>query len=157
MTHDVDPSNLILEVTESVILDDAEIGLTVLTELQRLGTEIAIDDFGTGYASLSYLARFPAHTLKIDRSFISRLGNERTRAIVIAMIELAHGLGLRAVAEGIETEEQLAILTDLGCDLGQGYYFARPMAVADVDALLRTETSFPALIRGASAEAVSAD
>ena len=157
VTHDVDPSNLILEVTESVILDDAEIGLTVLTELQRLGTEIAIDDFGTGYASLSYLARFPAHTLKIDRSFISRLENERTRAIVAAMIELAHGLELRAVAEGIETEEQLAILTDLGCDLGQGYYFARPMAVADVEALLRTETSFPALIRGASAEAVSAD
>ena len=156
LTHDVDPSNLILEVTESVILDDAEIGLTVLTELQRLGTEIAIDDFGTGYASLSYLARFPAHTLKIDRSFISRLDNARTRAIVAAMIELAHGLGLRAVAEGIETAEQLATLTELGCDLGQGYHFARPMTVAAVEKLMRTGASFPSLIGGPSSGALSA-
>ena len=105
--HNADPTKLVLEVTESVILDDVEAGLTVLTELNRLGSEIAIDDFGTGYASLSYLARFPAQTLKIDGSFIGRIEDSRTRAIVTAMIELAHALDMKAIAEGIETAEQL--------------------------------------------------
>lgn len=111
---------------------------------------IAIDDFGTGYASLSYLAQFPADTLKIDRSFISRLGNPRTRAIVTAMIELAHALGLNAVAEGIETADQLAILNELGCDLGQGFYFAKPMPVDEIGALIRAEDPFAALAAPAS-------
>lgn len=140
--HDADPAKLLLEVTESVVLDDVEAGLTVLTELARLGTEIAIDDFGTGYASLSYLSRFPAHTLKIDRSFIAALDESRTRAIVAAMIELAHALSLTAVAEGIETPEQLAILTELGCDLGQGFLFARPMPAAEIETLLREPFQF---------------
>ena len=106
--HDYDPSKLLLEVTESVILDDVEAGLTVLTGLKQLGAEIAIDDFGTGYASLSYLRRFPASAVKIDRSFIATLDDPRTLAIVTAMVELAHALGLTAIAEGIETAEQLA-------------------------------------------------
>ena len=139
--HGADPSKLLLEVTESVILDDVEAGLTVLTELNRLGTEIAIDDFGTGYASLSYLSQFPAHTLKIDRSFISEMDQPRTRAIIASMIELAHALGLSAVAEGIETREQHATLVALGCDLGQGFLFARPMPAAEIEPLLRAGTT----------------
>jgi diguanylate cyclase (GGDEF)-like protein len=124
--HASEASLLLLEVTESVILDDAEAGLTVLTQLRELGTSIAIDDFGTGYASLSYLRRFPASALKIDRSFIATLEDSRTRAIVKAMVDLAHSLELVAIAEGIETAEQLEHVRMLGCDLGQGYHFARP-------------------------------
>jgi len=135
--YDSDPAKLLLEVTESVILDDVEAGLTVLTQLKQLGTEIAIDDFGTGYASLSYLRRFPASALKIDRSFITTLDDPRTRAIVMAMIELAHALDLTPIAEGIETAGQLAVLRELSCDLGQGYHFARPQPAADMEALLR--------------------
>jgi diguanylate cyclase (GGDEF)-like protein len=146
--HDTDPARLLLEVTESVILDDVEAGLTVLTQLKQLGTEIAIDDFGTGYASLSYLRRFPASAVKIDRSFIATLDDDRTRAIVTAMIELAHALELTAIAEGIETAEQLELLRELGCDLGQGYYFARPEAADEVVGLLRSETQFAPLILG---------
>ena len=135
--HEIDPSRLLLEVTESVILDDVEAGLTVLTQLERLGTEIAIDDFGTGYASLSYLRRFPASALKIDRSFVAALDDARTHAIVRTMVELAHALGLTAIAEGIETAEQAAALRALGCDLGQGWWFARPAPAAEVEPLLR--------------------
>jgi diguanylate cyclase (GGDEF)-like protein len=135
--HECDPSTLLLEVTESVILEDVEAGLTVLTGLKQLGAEIAIDDFGTGYASLSYLRRFPASAVKIDRSFIATLDDPRTLAIVTAMIELGRALGLMTIAEGIETAEQLAVLRELGCDLGQGYYFARPAPAAEIEPLLR--------------------
>jgi diguanylate cyclase (GGDEF)-like protein len=135
--HDSDPSQLLLEVTESVILDDVEAGLTVLTQLKQLGTEIAIDDFGTGYASLSYLRRFPASAVKIDRSFIATLHDPRTLAIVTAMVELGHALGLTAIAEGIETVEQLAVLREVGCDLGQGYFLARPAPAEQIAPLLR--------------------
>ena len=134
--HETDPSKLLLEVTESVILDDVEAGLTVLTQLKQLGTEIAIDDFGTGYASLSYLRRFPASALKIDRSFVAALDDGRTRAIVSGMIDLAHALGLTAIAEGIETTAQMTTLRELGCDLGQGYLFARPVPADEVEPLL---------------------
>ena len=135
--HESDPSKLLLEVTESVILEDVEAGLTVLTGLKQLGAEIAIDDFGTGYASLSYLRRFPASAIKIDRSFIATLDDPRTLAIVTAMVELGHALGLTAIAEGIETAEQLAVLRELGCDLGQGFYLARPAPAAEIEPLLR--------------------
>jgi diguanylate cyclase (GGDEF)-like protein len=146
--HEIDPSKLLLEVTESVILDDVEAGLTVLTGLKQLGAEIAIDDFGTGYASLSYLRRFPASAVKIDRSFIATLDDARTLAIVTAMIELGHALGLTAIAEGIETAEQLAVLQELGCDLGQGYYFARPAPADEIAALLREDEQMAPLILG---------
>jgi diguanylate cyclase (GGDEF)-like protein len=149
--HDSDPSKLLLEVTESVILDDVEAGLTVLTQLKQLGTEIAIDDFGTGYASLSYLRRFPASALKIDRSFVAALEEGRTHAIVAAMVELAHALGLTAIAEGIETVEQLAMLREIGCDLGQGYWFARPAPPEEVEPLLRAAEPFASLLGDAPA------
>ncbi|MGN6187626.1 MAG: putative bifunctional diguanylate cyclase/phosphodiesterase [Conexibacter sp.] len=151
--HEIDPSTLLLEVTESVILDDVEAGLTVLTGLKQLGAGIAIDDFGTGYASLSYLRRFPASAVKIDRSFIATLGDPRTLAIVTAMIELAHALGLTAIAEGIETAEQLVVLRELGCDLGQGYWFARPAPAEQIAALLREDEQLAPLVLGAAAAA----
>ncbi len=132
-----EPGSLLLEVTESVILEDVDAGLAVLGQLRQLGVEIAIDDFGTGYASLSYLGQFPAAAVKIDRSFIAALDDSRTHAIVTAMIELAHALGLTAIAEGIETAEQLATLRELGCDVGQGYFFARPCPADEIATLLR--------------------
>jgi diguanylate cyclase (GGDEF)-like protein len=145
--HSSDPSKLFLEVTESLILEDAEQGLTVLTALKALGTEIAIDDFGTGYASLSYLRRFPATILKVDRSFIAAINDDhRTRAIVTAIIEMAHALGLQTVAEGIETVEQLTTVRELGCDLGQGFLFARPMPAVDLAPLLRERLPFASML-----------
>ena len=140
--HGADPRRLLLEVTESVVLEEGDGGLKVLAELTELGAEIAIDDFGTGYASLSYLARFPARTLKIDRSFVASLGDPRNRAVVAAMVELGRGLGMTTVAEGIETEEQLRTVIGLGCDLGQGYYFSRPLPAAEATRLLAAGQRF---------------
>jgi diguanylate cyclase (GGDEF)-like protein len=129
--------NLFFEVTESVLLEDAESGLKVLGELKQLGTEIAIDDFGTGYASLSYLRRFPASAVKIDQSFVHDLdGNDAALAIVSSVVNLAHALGLQAVAEGVETRAQLEILRQIGCDLVQGFYLARPQPAEEIGKLL---------------------
>ncbi|MFN2628902.1 MAG: putative bifunctional diguanylate cyclase/phosphodiesterase [Gaiellaceae bacterium] len=139
----VDPSKLFLEVTESVILDDAQAGLTVLTALKSLGAEIAIDDFGTGYASLSYLRRFPASVVKVDRSFIAEIDkDERTRSIVEAIVAMGRALGMAIVAEGIETAEQLAVVCELGFDIGQGFYFARPGPADGLSPMLTKELPF---------------
>jgi diguanylate cyclase (GGDEF)-like protein len=144
------PEKLCLEVTESLVVEDPVAGLAVLAGLKALGTEIAIDDFGTGYASLSYLRQFPASILKIDQSFVARITEEpRTRAIVSAVIGVAHALGLKAVAEGVETAEQLAIVHDLGCDIGQGYYFARPAPADAVRELLTRPFAFAELVPSA--------
>ncbi len=124
----VDPTSLVLEVTESALMDDAEAALRVLTELKTLGVQIAIDDFGTGYSSLVYLKRFPVDLLKIDRSFVAGLGRDREdAAIVRSVIDLAHALGIATVAEGIETQRHLAMLQDLGCAYGQGYLWSPPV------------------------------
>jgi len=142
-----DPSRLFLEVTESIVLDDAEAGLTVLTELRSLGAEIAIDDFGTGYASLSYLRRFPASVVKIDRSFIAEIDhNQRTRSIVEAIVAMGRALGLTLVAEGIETHEQLIAVQELGFDIGQGFLLARPVPADELAPLLRRPRPFAALL-----------
>jgi EAL domain-containing protein (putative c-di-GMP-specific phosphodiesterase class I) len=112
--------------------DVAAIG-TVLTELKALGPHVFVDDFGTGYASLTYLRRFPVDGVKIDRSFVAGLGTDADdEAIVRAVIGLAHGLGLVAVAEGVETQDQLDMLVDLRCDIGQGYHLGRPAPAAQV-------------------------
>ncbi len=122
------PRELEVELTESVLMAEPERASQVLQELAALGVKIAIDDFGTGYSSLSYLKRFPAQTVKIDRSFISGLPDDRDDvAITQAVIAMAHSLGLGVVAEGVETEEQLAMLCQLGCDEAQGYLLGRPM------------------------------
>jgi diguanylate cyclase (GGDEF)-like protein/PAS domain S-box-containing protein len=124
----IEPTNLCLEITETALMADPVVGLRVLSELRALGVELAIDDFGTGYSSLSYLKRFPVHVLKIDRSFVDGLGDDPDdTAIVTAVVSLARALGLRVVAEGVETRQQLAELQRLGCDSAQGYLFARPV------------------------------
>jgi diguanylate cyclase (GGDEF)-like protein/PAS domain S-box-containing protein len=125
---DFDPQNLELELTESLLMDDIPRSKTILAELKALGVTIALDDFGTGYSSLSYLKGFQLDTLKIDRTFIAELTtSEANASIVRATIGLAKGLRLRTVAEGVETREQATFLVNQGCDVLQGFLFARPM------------------------------
>ena len=131
--HRVPPAMLILEITESVAMDDIEASLRVFDLLDDIGVQLSIDDFGTGYSSLSYLRRLPARQLKIDRSFVRDLDSSPdAQAIVEAVVHLAHALGLKVVAEGVETPEQAAILTRLQCDELQGYLYARLMPERDL-------------------------
>jgi diguanylate cyclase (GGDEF)-like protein/PAS domain S-box-containing protein len=126
------PSHLKLEITETLMMEDTGATAAIVERLRALGVRIAIDDFGTGNSALSYLKRFPIDTLKIDQSFILGLGRDREdTAIVRAILAFAHSLDIRVTAEGIETADQLALLRRLGCDLGQGYYLARPLADQD--------------------------
>ena len=135
-------ASLKLEITESVIMCDAESTVGTLHALKELGVGLAIDGFGTGYSSLSYLKRFPINTLKIDRSFVDGLGREANdTAIVQSVVALARSLNLAVVGEGIETPEQLAELRSLGCGKGQGFYFSRPLPADDPDALLASEAA----------------
>jgi EAL domain-containing protein (putative c-di-GMP-specific phosphodiesterase class I) len=133
----LDPHQLCLEVTESVMMDDAETATVTLHKLKELGTCLSIDDFGTGYSSLSYLKRFPVDFVKIDRSFIQDLGNHAVDSeIVRAVIRLASAVGMSAVAEGVETEEQMRRLRALGCPLVQGFYLSRPKPAIEHEAML---------------------
>ena len=132
----LEPPHLFLEITESTAMSDAPATVTTLGELQDLGVRVMIDDFGTGYSSLSYLERFPVDYVKIDRSFVGGLGeHSRAETLVPAIISLAHALDLKVIAEGVETEEQLDRLRELGCDLAQGYYFANPLSGKAASAL----------------------
>ena len=129
----LDPRSLVLEVTESALMEDAAAALRVVHELKELGVRIAIDDFGTGYSSLLYLKRFPVDLLKVDRSFVAGLGvDQEDGAIVRSVIELAHAFGIEAVAEGIETRAQLEALERLGCRYGQGYLWSPGRSAADL-------------------------
>jgi diguanylate cyclase (GGDEF)-like protein/PAS domain S-box-containing protein len=133
----VSPDALVLEITESMFLQDTEAVTTVLRDLRASGVRIAIDDFGSGYSSLTYLQRFPVDILKIDRSFVSG-GDHQVgdRSIAEAVIQIGRALRLTTVAEGVETDDQWAQLHAMGCDLGQGYYFARPGGAGQIEALL---------------------
>ena len=125
---DVQPGDLALEVTESSFLSPDDEGATRLREFQRKGLSISLDDFGTGYSSMSYLKQLPVNILKIDRAFVIGLPDDSgDAAICRATITMAHGLGLRVIAEGVDTPEQVAFLTELGCDFFQGYHFHRPL------------------------------
>ncbi len=126
------PENLTLEITESALMRDAVSALQVLQALKSIGVALAIDDFGTGYSSLSYLQRFPLDILKVDKSFVDELGLDQGTEIVAAVINLAHALGLNVVAEGVETEEQLTSLQQLGCDYAQGFLFSRPVPASEL-------------------------
>ncbi len=134
----LDPKMLKLEITESGIMDNAELTSQTLLELKRRSIGLSIDDFGTGYSSLSYLSRFPIDSLKIDRSFVSKLGDAAEDShIVKAIIELAHALRLQVIAEGIETQSQLQLIRDLGCEFAQGFYIARPLTAEAFAELVR--------------------
>jgi len=133
----VEPHSLKLEITESVVMENFDMAIEMLNQLRSLGIELSIDDFGTGYSSLSYLHRFPISTLKIDRSFVSRMSDNNENAeIVRTVLMLARSLKMDVVAEGVETADQLSQLALLECDYGQGYYFSRPVASADASKLL---------------------
>jgi len=135
--HGIGAGQLSIELTESALMSDAEQAIEILERLQQLGLDVAVDDFGTGYSSMNYLRQLPATKLKLDRSFINELGaSKKNDAIVRAMVGLAHGLGMRVVAEGVESREQLLCLGELGCDQYQGYLFSKPVPAAAVPALL---------------------
>ncbi|MBV8986713.1 MAG: EAL domain-containing protein [Acidimicrobiia bacterium] len=142
----LDPKSVCLEITETVIMADAEFYLEALLGLKVLGVSLAVDDFGVGYSSLAYLQRFPIDTLKIDKTFVDGLEQPQTqaRAILAAAVDMAHALGLEAVAEGVESPQQAATLADLGCDGAQGYYFARPAPPEEITVLL-AHGALPAL------------
>jgi Amt family ammonium transporter len=131
------PQNLKLEITESVLMDHAEASVRTLGELKRSGVQVQVDDFGTGYSSLSYLHRFKLDALKIDRSFISRLGSDSENTeIVKTIVTLARNLGMSLVAEGVETEMQRRHLESLSCDQVQGFLFSGPLEAPAAESLL---------------------
>jgi diguanylate cyclase (GGDEF)-like protein/PAS domain S-box-containing protein len=139
----LEPSALQVEITERAVMDDAEFALRELKELKDLGVSLAIDDFGMGYSCLYHLKHMPIDFLKIDRAFITGLGDAQgDEAIVSGTVGLAHALGVIAVAEGVETADQQAILRELGCDLAQGYYFAKPLSREAMEKLLADGASY---------------
>ncbi|MGH2358840.1 MAG: putative bifunctional diguanylate cyclase/phosphodiesterase [Candidatus Limnocylindria bacterium] len=150
-TH-VDVLSVILEITETSMLQDADATVTTLAGLKRLGVKLAIDDFGTGYSSLSYLRRLPVDILKIDRSFVRGAGRSREdETLIEAVFRMGHSLGMQTVVEGIEDPEQRDHLLALGCEFGQGFYFGRPVEAAAASELLRGQA---ARARGAARVAV---
>ena len=126
--HNVPPSMIEIEITESIMIDSAEQALQRIDELKQMGMKVAIDDFGTGYSSLSYLTNFPSDLLKIDKSFIDKMNlNESSRQYVAMIINIGHTLDLKVISEGVESPDQVEVLRDIGCDYIQGYVWGRPM------------------------------
>lgn len=140
MTYNVDPKHLIVEVTESALLDSGNEILDRISGIKALGVSIALDDFGTGYSSLSYLSKLPLNRLKIDRSFVNRIGTARDEVLINAIISIAHGMDLSVVAEGIETDDHLAFLMGKGCEYGQGYLFSKPLPVKEFEKFIQSHT-----------------
>jgi len=142
----LDPAWLELEITETLLMEDTQTSSATLAALKQRGVKISVDDFGTGYSSLNYLKRFPIDTLKIDQSFVRDITSDADdAAIASAIIALAHSLRLEVVAEGVETEGQLAFLREHGCDLAQGYLFSRPLPAAGLSELLHYRSCQPSL------------
>ena len=136
------PEWLDLELTESAIIENGNAAVDMLVRLKNIGVSVSVDDFGTGYSSLSYLRRFPVDTLKVDRSFVMQVERDkRDQAVVRAIIELAHALGLNVTAEGVETEPQREILRAMGCNTMQGFLYSKPIPVAEFETLLSTNKS----------------
>jgi EAL domain-containing protein (putative c-di-GMP-specific phosphodiesterase class I) len=134
---DINPRNFELEITESVLLSDHPSTFETLIAIRRLGFTLALDDFGTGYSSLSYLRRLPIDKIKIDRSFITHLGlRVEADAIVKAIVTLADALGLKVIAEGVETQNQVDRLAIAGCGVIQGYFFSHPLHPDDIDEMV---------------------
>jgi EAL domain-containing protein (putative c-di-GMP-specific phosphodiesterase class I) len=146
----LEPHRLELELTESVLMKHIETAESILQSLRERGVQLAIDDFGTGYSSLSYLKRFPVNSLKIERSFVQQISRKET-GIVTAIISMGRSLGLRVVAEGVETKEEMQFLQLQECDEAQGYYFSRPVPSQDFAALLTVGISRAILPKARSA------
>jgi EAL domain-containing protein (putative c-di-GMP-specific phosphodiesterase class I) len=128
----------VIEITESLLLGEEINIMEKLNRFREAGVEVALDDFGTGYSAMSYLKKFNIDYLKIDRSFVRDLETDQNdRAIAEAIVVMAHKLGLKAIAEGVETEQQKKILAEVGCDYVQGYYFAKPMPIEDFLSLVK--------------------
>lgn len=137
-TSGLDPCNLIIELTESLLMENAQSNIDMLNAIKALGVRLSMDDFGTGYSSLSYLKRFPLYEIKVDQSFVRDLpGDSGNKAIVGAVIAMARGLGLTVTAEGVETSGQLQFLKDQGCDQIQGFLFSRALPVDEFTAMMR--------------------
>jgi EAL domain-containing protein (putative c-di-GMP-specific phosphodiesterase class I) len=135
--HTLSPNYIELEITEAALMDQSGHMIDIMKKFKRLGFEFAIDDFGTGYSSLTYLSKFPIDTLKIDMSFIRNLEfSDSQRSIVKTIINLGDNLGLKVIAEGVETRAQYDILARLGCDSIQGYILSRPLDARDVDTFI---------------------
>lgn len=136
----LDPQQLIVEITESMIMHDSRAVVPCLGKLRELGVQLAMDDFGTGYSSLAVLHRFPLDVLKIDREFVTRLNASRPyAAIVQAIVTLAHNLGLIVIAEGVEKHEEIMMLQSLDCDLAQGYLFSKPVSASEAESLVEQD------------------
>ena len=133
-----EPRRIKFEITESIMLEDIELATRTLGELRRLGVQVFMDDFGTGYSSLTYLGRLPLDGIKVDRSFVSQMGNDiRQAQLVSTIITLIRNLGLEPIAEGVETDQQARLLRDMGCAFAQGFVFCRPVPAREIDELLR--------------------
>jgi diguanylate cyclase (GGDEF)-like protein/PAS domain S-box-containing protein len=140
----IEPSRLTLEITESIFMQDQDLAVATLKRLKRIGVSIAIDDFGTGYSSLSYLKRFPVDYVKIDQSFIKDVSTDPdATALVTSIIAMAHSLGLKTIAEGVETEEQGKILRLLKCDMAQGFYFSRAIPPQEIEQFAAQQVGLP--------------
>jgi EAL domain-containing protein (putative c-di-GMP-specific phosphodiesterase class I) len=138
----LDPRNLEIEITESSIMDDPKTTIVLLEKIHELGICISVDDFGTGYSSLNYLKRFPIDAIKIDMSFVQGIGKDHNdEEIIKAIITLANSLGLKTIAEGVETNEQVSFLKEYKCGLMQGYYFSRPLSSEDATQFLKDKLS----------------
>jgi EAL domain-containing protein (putative c-di-GMP-specific phosphodiesterase class I) len=140
----IDPYCLKLEITESVVMENAENTTTMFKRLRALGLQLSIDDFGTGYSSLSYLHRFPVDTLKVDRSFVSKMSLDRENLeIVRTIVTLARNLGMHVIAEGVETKQQCDLLKALECEYGQGYLFSKPVGPEEAGTLIQKRQQWP--------------
>lgn len=134
----IDPTLLEIEITETALMDDPEQAIETLKEIKAMGIRIAIDDFGTGYSSLAYIKRLPVDILKVDLTFVRDIGvDTKTEAIIKSTVSLAHNLGLKVVAEGVETKEQIEFLRDIKCDILQGYYYSKPLPAPELVELLQ--------------------
>jgi EAL domain-containing protein (putative c-di-GMP-specific phosphodiesterase class I) len=147
-----DAADLEIEVTEDILIRDPDMAGQTLARLREAGVRVALDDFGTGYSSLGYLQQLTFDTVKLDRAFVAGLGSaSAAERIVDAVVSIAHGLGARVVAEGVETVAQLARLRAIGCDEAQGFLLGRPIPAADLVALLRSDANRPPAARLAEA------